>query len=225
MTARSNEARRAILASIRERLEESKSLADERIDEPRRASAAHSIGADDKTSRAAWFQQMLEAVGGKTVRVSSDKQAAEVIDQIITKTAARRVAVSDAVIVARLAALIKSDVDRVDSTAKSGELLNCDIGITSAQWAIAETGTLVLVSDSERHRLISLVPPVHIAVIESSQICVSLDEALLLVRGEGEAGLSRAVTFITGPSRTGDIEMVLTIGVHGPQQLHVIIID
>ena len=225
MTAQSNEARQAILDSIRARLAESKSLTGERVNEPHRASAVRVTGSDDKASRAAWFQQMLESVGGKTVRVSSDEQAAEIIDQIIDKSAARRVAMSDAAIVARISAMIKSDVDRVESTVKSSELLNCDIGITSAQWAIAETGTLVMESHRERHRLISLVPPIHIAVIESSQICASLDEALLLVRGEGEAGLSRAVTFITGPSRTGDIEMVLTIGVHGPQQLHVIIID
>jgi L-lactate dehydrogenase complex protein LldG len=79
----------------------------------------------------------------------------------------------------------------------------------------------VLDSSCERHRLVSVVPPVHIAIVAASRIRATLGEVLAMLRDGRE--VSPAVTFITGPSRTADIELTLTIGVHGPQQLYVII--
>jgi L-lactate dehydrogenase complex protein LldG len=75
--------------------------------------------------------------------------------------------------------------------------------------------------------LVSLLPPVHIAVLRSSQIVASLDEAItnLSSRRTNQADAWRSATFITGPSRTGDVELTLSIGVHGPKELHVIILE
>ena len=97
--------------------------------------------------------------------------------------------------------------------------------MTGAQWAVAETGTLVLESDAERNRLASLVPTAHVAVIEARQIRQTLGEVLEAIGGRGPEALSRAITFITGPSRTSDIELTLAVGVHGPAELYVIIIE
>lgn len=90
-----------------------------------------------------------------------------------------------------------------------------------AQWAIAETGTLVLDSEKELNRLTSLVPDVHICIFEAKKIRQTMGEILQLMASD----LSPAVTFITGPSRTSDIELTLAIGVHGPRELYVIIIE
>jgi len=68
---------------------------------------------------------------------------------------------------------------------------------------------------------VSLVPPVHIAIIDASTIFQTLGQALAFIHRNGD--ISPAVTFITGPSRTADIELTLAIGVHGPQELYVII--
>ena len=86
---------------------------------------------------------------------------------------------------------------------------------------IAETGTLVLESARERSRLLSLVPPIHVAVLSTRCICESLGDALARVR----QGASHAITFITGPSRTSDIELTLVVGVHGPQTVHVLLLE
>jgi len=69
--------------------------------------------------------------------------------------------------------------------------------------------------------VVSLVPPVHIAIIDASTIFQTLGQALAFIHRNGD--ISPAVTFITGPSRTADIELTLAIGVHGPQELYVII--
>ena len=106
-------------------------------------------------------------------------------------------------------------------------LATCGVGLTAADYAIAETGTIVLSSDEPNALLVSLLPPVHIALVRSSQIAASLDEVISKVGKErtGRVDPGRSVTLITGPSRTSDVELVLSIGVHGPKELHVIILD
>jgi len=83
----------------------------------------------------------------------------------------------------------------------------------------------VLESEHERHRLSSLVPMIHIAIVESGRIRQTLGEVLQTLAQQGQEGLSRTVTFITGPSRTSDIELTLAIGVHGPGELYVIVLS
>jgi L-lactate dehydrogenase complex protein LldF len=94
-------------------------------------------------------------------------------------------------------------------------------GITGCTCAIAETGTLMLTSGAGKPLSTSLLPEIHVVVLRASQIVASLEEAMQLrdVRDSGAAVL------ITGPSRTADIEMTLTIGVHGPKELRVYIVD
>jgi L-lactate utilization protein LutC len=106
-------------------------------------------------------------------------------------------------------------------------LANCGVGLTAADYAIAETGTIVLSSDEQNALLVSLLPPVHIALVRSSQIAASLDEVISKIGKEriDRVDASRSVTLITGPSRTSDVELVLSIGVHGPKELHVIILN
>src|SRR5439155_26952553 len=126
-------------------------------------------------------------------------------------------------VVSRLTRGIAAEEITVCPTA--ADLFNYDVGITTAQAAIAETGTLVLEAETERHRLVSLLPPVHIAIVYSRDIVLTIGDALSQLRGNERKQMSRAITFITGPSRTADIELTLTVGVHGPKQLHVIVID
>ena len=134
---------------------------------------------------------------------------------------ARRIAISDAPALDRLIGQIGVYVDEITTSPTAAELFEYDVGISMAQAAIAETGTLLLESEAERHRLVSLVPPVHIAIVDVADICLRLGEALATV-GRGSE-LSPTVTLITGPSRTADIELTLAIGVHGPQELYVIV--
>lgn len=98
---------------------------------------------------------------------------------------------------------------------------SAEFGITRADYALAETGTLVFLTESRQSRLISLLPPRHIALIERDRILTSLDELLFRVPLPGDA--SSAMTLVTGPSRTADIEMRLVRGVHGPGEITVIV--
>ena len=153
------------------------------------------------------FKENVESVAGHCV-ITTD--VADVVKQIITDLRAERVAVSDA-----------PELAQFGVVPEASELFDFEVGVTKAQAAIAETGTIVLDSSCERNRLVSVVPPVHIAIVAASRIYATLADVLAMLQSGEE--VSPAITFITGPSRTADIELTLTIGVHGPQELYVII--
>ena len=97
------------------------------------------------------------------------------------------------------------------------------VGITGSFCAVAETGTLMLLSSPDTYASASLLPETHIAIVAASRIVAGMEDAFDLARTErGE--LPRATSFISGPSRTGDIEQTIVLGAHGPYRVHVIIV-
>jgi len=210
-------ARGSILASIRQNLTASRPFDDDyegsNIDDKSTRSA--SLSGDELINN---FKRNLGLVGGHCHIVSDNGEAAKAVFKIIDSLSATNIAVSDSPIVA---AITNGLAVEVVVNADLEYLFASDVGITGAQYAIAETGTLILESDAERHRLTSLVPPVHICILEAGNIRQTLGEILEIVQSD----LSRTVTFITGASRTSDIELTLAIGVHGPRELHVVVID
>lgn len=98
------------------------------------------------------------------------------------------------------------------------------VGITGVHLALAETGTLMLLSGPETPAATSLLPETHIAVVPRSRIVKAMEEAWALTRQERQT-LPRAVNFVSGPSRTADIEGQLQLGAHGPYRVHVIVVD
>ena len=204
-----NEAREAILCSIRSQLAASVPFDQEH----------HHVNADNPVILSkSNFKQSLESVNGHCI-ITAD--VTDALNQILTDLKPRRIAISDDSSVERWLRRTDLEIDELGIAPDAHDIFRFDVGISTAQAAIAETGTLVLDSTYERHRLVSLVPPVHIAIIGASSICETLSEALALLQKDKE--ISPAVTFITGPSRTADIELTLAIGVHGPQELYVII--
>jgi L-lactate dehydrogenase complex protein LldG len=107
-------------------------------------------------------------------------------------------------------------------------LARADLGLSGVDYVIAETGTLVLTAQSGQMRGVSLLPPVHVAVARTSQVIATLADYLLLAQVAGSdlpQYLTSCVSLVTGPSRTGDIELKLTVGVHGPGELHLVLLD
>ena len=107
------------------------------------------------------------------------------------------------------------------------EMIEADIGITGADYAVAETGSVVVMPRAGLSRLVSLAPPVHLALVRPRDVVDTLDDLFLLrrldyYRNGGDMG--SYLNFITGPSRTADIEQTLVVGVHGPKEVHMIIL-
>lgn len=112
--------------------------------------------------------------------------------------------------------------DGPQRAARLGELERLHVGITGASGAIAESGTVVLVSGPGRPRLASLLPPIHVTLLAVPQIYASLPD--LVAAEPSLADVGSNLVLITGPSRTADIEMTLTRGVHGPGHVHVVLV-
>jgi L-lactate dehydrogenase complex protein LldG len=98
------------------------------------------------------------------------------------------------------------------------------IGVTGVFAAIAETGTLMMASGPQSPATTSLLPETHVAIVPASRIVAHMEDGFALARAElGE--LPRAINFISGPSRTGDIEQTIVLGAHGPYRVHVIVLE
>lgn len=97
------------------------------------------------------------------------------------------------------------------------------VGITGCFCAIAETGTLMLCGSPDAPATVSLLPETHVALVPASRIVAGMEEGFALARAElGQ--LPRAVNFISGPSRTGDIEQTIVLGAHGPYRVHLVVV-
>lgn len=172
----------------------------------------------DPEQRIAAFRRCLELLAGKTACVRTGGEAADYVRGVI---AGRDAVASNAPFLAECGITQLDGVHSgfTDPAALRQACATMAVGITTADYALANTGSLVMMSEP---RLVSLLPPVHIAVIPSSSILTSLDE--LLERVPDPAMVTAAMVLITGPSRTADIEQILVRGVHGPGEIHVVIV-
>jgi L-lactate dehydrogenase complex protein LldG len=102
-------------------------------------------------------------------------------------------------------------------------LFAVDAAVTAAAGAVADTGALILRPTAEEPRLMSLVPPIHIAVLRAEEIFASLDDAMRA--GNWSADMPTNMLLISGPSKTADIELILAFGVHGPKELIVLVLE
>ncbi len=116
------------------------------------------------------------------------------------------------------------DIDVVDKRNLRKLLEAAYIGITDADLAVAETGSLIIISENDAKRLISCLPPIHVAILSKENILDNFLEVSEWLRKAQSTG-RYTVSIITGPSRTADIELEIVIGVHGPHELHVIILE
>jgi L-lactate dehydrogenase complex protein LldG len=106
-------------------------------------------------------------------------------------------------------------VELVSPNANKHEMAQCQLGITEADYLLSETGTLVLRSSAEKSRAVSLLPRVHLAIVRPGMVRADMHQVFAEAKGD------RYFVFITGPSRTADIELTVTLGVHGPKSLYV----
>lgn len=106
-------------------------------------------------------------------------------------------------------------VELISPNADKHELATCELGVTEAAYLLPETGTLVLQSSAGKPRAVSLLPRVHLAIVRPEMLRADMHQVF------AEAKALHYLLFITGPSRTADIELTVTLGVHGPRSLYV----
>ena len=164
---------------------------------------------------------LLERFPGKAFRASSPEEAR---DYVAAQVGGRRAVASPASLLEQLGILALPGVGRAAGGAEEVRqaCASADVGITTAEYAMADTGALVVLATLQESRLVSLLPLVHITVLAADRMLTGLDE--LFTRIPDPGALSSSMVLIGGPSRTADIEQILTLGVHGPRELHLVLI-
>lgn len=104
-------------------------------------------------------------------------------------------------------------------------LYDCDAGITSCEYLVARTGSIVLSSAQQEGRTVSVYSPVHICIAYVDQLVYDVKEGLQLIHEKYNGEIPSMITFATGPSRTADIEKTLVVGVHGPKEVYLFLVD
>lgn len=187
------------------------------------------------------FREEFERVGGVFHRVRTLADVPDVVARLARERQATRLvtwhptalgADLGEALTARGLATTAMPPGALDATSRErlrAVIAEADLGLTGVDLAIAETGSLVLLSGAGRPRSTSLLPACHVAVFDRSVLVESLTQAGVFLEawnGDGQPGWrGGAINFITGPSRTADIELTLTRGVHGPKEVHAVFVE
>jgi L-lactate dehydrogenase complex protein LldG len=191
-----------------------------RLDDPRRNLIPARAASLDEAGRIALFVAMAEEVQTTVARVAG---LADVPDAVATYLASENLP----------AQLVMAPDPALDAIPwgerpllelRRGKAVPGDqVSLTPAFAAIAETGTLMLISGPERPSTLNFLPDTHIVVLEANRVLASYEEGWSRLRAAG--ALPRTVNLVTGPSRTGDIEQRIQLGAHGPRRLHIVLVD
>jgi len=179
------------------------------------------------------FAEQAQAAGMHVHRASDLSEAREAVARIIREEKATAVVtwpipIIDQLALGRVLSAEGIAVERWDSTLPEAErkanafAMSC--GVTGVDYAVAETGSLVVCSSPEHARSVSLLGKVHIAIVREDQVVPDLYDLFPRIQAEYPDGMPSNVTLITGPSKTADIELQIVIGVHGPGTVHVVLV-
>jgi L-lactate dehydrogenase complex protein LldG len=173
------------------------------------------------TAREERLRRMLERFPGKAMRAGSIEEARQYVAGQIRGW---RVVASPAPLLDQLGILGLPEVRRASGAPEAVReaCAAADAGITAAEYGLADTGALVVLAGSCEPRLVSLLPLIHIAVLQADRVLSGLEELFTILPDPG--AVSSSMVLIAGPSRTADIEQILTLGVHGPREIRLVIV-
>src|SRR6185437_11226811 len=190
---------------------------------PERGTIGYQGAGRDPVTR---FREEFAAAGGNTHLVADHAGAVAIILDLVHARSARRVLLGGGEVLNALSIsepLRTAGVEAI-TEADRDAFFQADLGLTGVDYLIAETGSVILASRPEQPRSLSLLPPIHIAVAERRQILPDLFDLFASLEANPDE-LPACVSIITGPSKTGDIELRLVTGVHGPGEIQVVLID
>ncbi len=176
------------------------------------------------------FMNEITKVSGKAIILKSENEIKDYVIRLVEEHSAKSLAIwgSDFLKQINLREFLEIKGLKFAPPNSKEEMAKADIGITEADFGIADTGTLVLIANEMQPRSVSLIPPIHVAILQSDVILEKMEDVFAILKNSLDetgsiAKLTSCITFITGPSRTGDIELHITLGVHGPKELVVLI--
>ncbi len=184
-------------------------------------------GGDSPEASLRILSENLEKLRAVLIRVDDLSAAAASLAGLAREKDWQRVAWHAHASVEAAIAEVPCGTYRVDDPASPFDknmLETCDAGITSCESIVAQTGSILVASSTSGGRALSILPHVHVVIATVDQVVPTLADAIGSVREHHGGRLPSMLSFITGPSRTGDIERILVLGAHGPKELFVILV-
>lgn len=164
------------------------------------------------------FAEQFTQLQGKFIYCINQQELAFQLSSLVKKQNWEKVFCVEDKLIAPVASQIS---DRIVQT----HLADCDASITSCEWLVARTGTIVMSSAQTSGRTTSVYAPIHICIAFTNQLVYDLKDALQAAKDKYGNNLPSLITFATGPSRTADIEKTLVVGVHGPKEVYLFLVE
>jgi L-lactate dehydrogenase complex protein LldG len=164
------------------------------------------------------FAEQFTKLQGKFIYCINQQELAFQLSSLVKKQDWQKVFCVEDKLIASVSSQIE---DRIVKT----DLADCDVSITGCEYLVARTGTIVMSSSQTSGRTTSVYAPIHICIAFTNQLVYDLKDALQAAKNKYGNNLPSLITFATGPSRTADIEKTLVVGVHGPKEVYLFLVE
>lgn len=164
------------------------------------------------------FAEQFTKLQGKFIYCINRQELAFQLGSLVRKQDWQKVYCVEQVLIDSLSA-------QLDERLVKNDLANCDVAITSCEYLVARTGSIVLSASTASGRSTSVYAPIHICIAYTSQVVYDLKDALQSLKDKYGNNLPSLITFASGPSRTADIEKTLVVGVHGPKEVYLFLVE
>jgi len=172
------------------------------------------------------FRKLSETLRSELIACASVREAAAEIASLATAGGWKTLALHHGELVDALLPLLPASLSLLplQSGYDKDQLEACDAGLTECDLLVAQTGSVCVTSKNSGGRVLSVLPPHHLVIARTGQLVTDLTEAYLSLAAKYRDGYPSMISFITGPSRTGDIERILVLGAHGPKRLTILLL-
>ena len=164
------------------------------------------------------FAEQFTKLQGKFIYCINQQELAFQLGSLVKKQDWQKVFCVEDKLIAYAASTISERIVKTD-------LANCDVSITGCEYLVARTGSIVMSSAQISGRTTSVYAPVHICIAFTSQLVYDVKDALQAAKNKYGDAIPSLITFATGPSRTADIEKTLVVGVHGPKEVYLFLVE
>lgn len=181
-------------------------------------------GGESADASLAILAEQLAKLKAVLIRVPDQDAAAKAVAELATAKNWKKVAYHGHPLLRPVAAALPCEAWEADASFEKQKLEGCDAGLTTCESIVAQLGAILVSSAGSGGRALSILPHVHVVVAEVGQVVPDLGSALALAKARHGDQMPSMLSFITGPSRTGDIERILVLGAHGPKELYLVLV-
>jgi L-lactate dehydrogenase complex protein LldG len=181
-------------------------------------------GGETQDARLTVLTENLAKLKAQLIRVADMPQAAVALAELCRAKQWKRLAYHAHTDTQEVIKNVSCETWQADAEFDKQKLESCDAGLTTCEAIVAQTGSIIVSSSTNGGRSLSILPHAHVVIARADQVMGDLADAFVFIQQRNSDRMPSMISFITGPSRTGDIERILVLGAHGPKELVLILV-